>query len=135
MTGGQGHSVESEAQPEARIPVQKELAGLVTDFSTNTTLHGLGGLFKKRKTSNPFKWKNYMFLIAFFACLVILGYNLHSLATDYLKYPVTTSIVRERREFMEFPAITMCISGNFTVRNQLILHISKHNSTKVQIKR
>ena len=90
--------------------MRKELAGLVHEFTQSTTLHGFGSLFKKRETPNPFKWKNVMFLLAILACMTYLGVNLYSLRKDYLRYPVTTSVVRERMDFMELPAITMCSS-------------------------
>ena len=102
------HSAEKTTNPTARTPVKKELTELVNEFAGNTTLHGFGSLFKKRKTPNPLKWKNCMFLFALLACLAYLGFNLNSLVKDYLKYPVSTSIVRERREFMELPGISIC---------------------------
>ena len=89
--------------------MRKELAGLVNEFAQNTTLHGFGNLFKKRETPNPFKWKNGMFLLAVLACLSYLSFNLYSLGQDYLRYPVTTSVVRERKQFIALPAITICV--------------------------
>ena len=91
--------------------MRKELAGLVNEFAQNTTLHGFGNLFKKRETPNPFKWKNGMFLLAILACVSYLSFNLYSLAQDYLRYPVTTSVVREMRHAIALPAITFCVHG------------------------
>ena len=121
---GEQHSAKKTTNPEARTPVQKELAELVNEFSGNTTLHGFGGLFKKRKTPNPLKWKNVMFLFALLACLTYLGINLNALVRDYLQYPVTTSIVRERREVMELPAITLCIPQTSSVSYKLYISYS-----------
>ena len=117
-SGEKAPPAEKATSPETRTPVKKELAEIVHDFSETTTLHGLDGLFKKRKRSNPLKWKNYMFLVAVLGCLTFLGINLNTLGKDYLEYPVTTSIVRERRAFMELPAITICTPEHLQVSYQ-----------------
>ena len=89
-------------------PVGKQLSGLVSRFAENTTMHGFAGLCSKRVIFNRFKWKNYMFLVAILACMSVLGLNLYFLFKEYFEYPVTTSILRERRQSMDLPAITFC---------------------------
>ena len=101
-------------------PLQKELSGLVHDFSQNTTLHGFAGLFKRRETPNPLRWKNAMFLVAVLASFSFLAVNLYGLGDDYLKYPVTTSVLRERRDFIELPAITICADEEIRVENKFL---------------
>ena len=110
-------------KPVIRKPLRKELASLVKEFSQNTTLHGFAGLFKTRETANPLRWKNAMFLVAVLASFSFLAVNLYSLGDDYLKYPVTTTILRERRDYIELPAITICFDydgSNLRVRNTLL---------------
>ena len=106
-----------------RKPLRKELGSLVKEFSQNTTVHGLAGLLKKRETANPLRWNHTMFLVAVLASFSFLAVNLNSLGDDYLQYPVTTTILRERRESIELPAITICFdysSDQLTVRNTLL---------------
>ena len=40
-----------------------------------------------------------------------VGVNLYFLFIDYFQYPVTTSIVMERRESLELPAVTVCVDS------------------------
>ena len=98
-----------ETKPETRTPVKKELAGLVNRFAENTTLHGFASLFRKREALNPLKWKNCLFLLAILGSMSFLVINLQILFSDYFQYPVTTSIVVERRESLELPAVTLCV--------------------------
>ena len=53
-----------------------------------------------------------MFLVAVLASFSFLAVNLYSLGDDYLQYPVTTSVLRERRDYIELPAITFCFDEN-----------------------
>ena len=107
-----GHEINEawiETRPETQTPVKQELAGLVNGFAENTTLHGFASLFRKRETPNPLKWKNCMVLLAILGSMSFLGVNLYLLFSDYFQYPVTTSIVMERRESLELPAVTVCV--------------------------
>ena len=97
---------------EPPLPVHQELARLINNFAGDTTLHGLANLFKKRETSNPFKWKNIMFLFAITASMICLVINLQILWEDYSRWPVTTSTIRSRNQSRELPAVTVCQSYN-----------------------
>ena len=99
----------TENKPLTQKPLKKQLSAICNEFLQRTTFHGLAGLFGRRETANPLKWKNVMFLVAVLACQSFLAMNLYELGEDYLQYPVTTSILRERREIMQLPAITFCI--------------------------
>ena len=99
----------TDHKPLTQKPLQKQLSAICNEFLQRTTFHGLAGLFGRRETANPLKWKNVMFLVAVLACQSFLAMNLYELGEDYLQYPVTTSILRERRDIMELPAITFCI--------------------------
>ena len=50
-----------------------------------------------------------MVLLAILGSMSFLGVNLYLLFSDYFQYPVTTSIVMERRESLELPAVTVCV--------------------------
>ena len=118
----QGDDSSGKTKQETRISTWKELTGLVTEFSQNTTMHGFANLFKKREKPNPLKWKNVMFLLAIMTCFVFLGMNLYTLGKDFLDYPVTTSIVQEHRDFIEMPAVTLCQEKNDRVRHLSIFN-------------
>ena len=124
-TSGQGiRNAWRETRPDTQIPVKQELAGLVNGFAENTTLHGFASLFRKRETPNPLKWKNCMVLLAILGSMSFLGVNLYLLFSDYFQYPVTTSIVMERRESLELPAVTVCVeSKSMDVSSAVSLYI------------
>ena len=81
---------------------------LVKDFTDVTSLHGFHHALRDRPRYNKYRWKNCIFLAAILVCLTWANYNLYVLITEYRQYPVTTSIVVERKDELELPAITIC---------------------------
>ena len=87
---------------------KKGVRRLFRDFAQNTTLHGFSRAAKERSEFNKYGWKNVVFLAAILSCLGLTGHNLYFLISDYLRFPVTTSIVVENHQELEFPAVTIC---------------------------
>ena len=109
FSGQEVSDVKNKVPKTQLPPVQKELAGLVNRFAQDTSLHGFASLCNKRETLNPFKWKNCLFMFAILGSMTFLGINLYYLFQDYTRYPVTTSIMTERRDILELPAVTFCL--------------------------
>ena len=86
---------------------RNNVINLFKDFANNTTLHGFSNAIKPRHQFNRFRWKNLLFLVAIISCLSLTGRNLYILISDYLEYPVTTSIIVETNKELELPAITL----------------------------
>ena len=87
---------------------RKGVFSLFKDFSQDTTLHGFAQAVKQRPQFNQYRWKNAVFIVAIIFCLSITGSNLYYLISDYYHFPVTTSIVLEHHNELEFPAVTIC---------------------------
>ena len=93
--------------PENRS-LKRELRNLVVDFANETTLHGFFNFVKPRSKFNPYKMKNMVYLLAILSCAALSGFNLYTLVQDYMEHPVATSIVIEKENQQEFPAVTIC---------------------------
>ena len=81
---------------------------MVKDFASETTLHGFHHALRDRPQYNRYRWKNVVFLAAILFCFTMTGYHLYFLVTEYMTYPVTTSIVVEHVDELELPAMTIC---------------------------
>ena len=81
---------------------KRKVSELKSDFTENTTLHGLRHVFK-----NPF-WLRLIWLVLL---LTLASYYLSSVADGiqkYFKYPISTVVTTKFPGSMDFPAVTIC---------------------------
>ncbi|XP_076466240.1 uncharacterized protein LOC143297703 [Babylonia areolata] len=79
------------------------LRGLLSDFTQDTSMHGLG-----RVVSSRYLWLRGLWALFVLAAAGTALYNVANVVMTYSQYPVATVVSLEYTSKVAFPAVTVC---------------------------
>ena len=97
-----------EGGKDPPLEIKSEDAVTWTEFTENSTFHGVKYIF-----SSGSRWRRFVWVVCVMSAIVLFVAQIASRSVDFLKYSTTVDVEVIYTDSVKFPAVTFCNQNNF----------------------